>query len=983
MKKKRIIWTIVAAVIALAFAAIDIAANIYKNSLDTYLNHGSTVIRKKTKLGENDAKFYKQKFKNTSSKNGSVAYGLKVAKKLTDEGEVLLKNDGIFPLVKGTSVTPLGYRFLNPVYGGTGSGNIDASKSYVTSAEKGLAKYYKVNNAAVAAMKKATPYELTKSSLKAVKKEDGKQNQGKGFFGASTSIYEYNPSIYKSLKNDKNSVAVVYLGRVGGEGANLQNSSYYDGTKHELALTKYEKETIRFAKKHFKKVVAIINSSNVMELQELQSGDLSVNGIIWIGGPGATGFDSLADIMVGKVNPSGRTSDIWDADLNDNPVNKNFGNNLKFSNAKNIKIANQVSKGLQYTEYQEGIYYGYRYYETASDLGKLNYQKKVVYPFGYGLSYTSFKQKITGRKVAGNKITYTIKVKNTGKRAGSSAIQLYYEAPYTSLDEKLDIQKSTKNLLAFDKVYVPVGQTVTKKISFNVQDMSSYSYKHKNGDGTTGAYMLEKGDYKIYLGKDSHDSYDMADLRVKQTNWYTNSNPRDIEIAAQKENGGKTVAATNQFQSVSDWMEKNSRILSRSNWDATQPKTETQKALDPKLLKKITNFDLKNDPVLGAKKGSKIYTNKLAKDKQKNGLTLSQLRGKSFNDKRWDKLLDQVDYSSSELTQLLYMAAFTKSQLTSVGKPASQDHDGPQGWGLTGAKGGPDTVGYSSEVVIASTFNPQAAYDFGQSIGQEALTIGFTGWYGPAMNIHRSAFNGRNFEYFSEDPVLTGRMAERTVSGAADQGVISYMKHFVMDDSEQETSSMTVWATEQAIREIYLKAFEIPATESKMTLNYIPDKNGKMKKKRMRSVAAMMTAADYIGTDWCSANYNLLTNIVRKEWGFKGELSTDMFLNTTKNITQKVFRAGNNAKMWYMPTNEALDANNPTDRQVLRNALHYTLYNYVNSNLMQGVAPGNVKEIGMSPWKKWLIAANVIGALLILLIIALVWVKPAVAKRKK
>lgn len=981
--KYKAIWIPVLVILTIIFIALNVAANTYKQSLDTYLNHGTEIVKKKTDLSEKDAKFYNKRYKTTSSKNGSVGNALKVSKKVTDEGEVLMKNDGVLPLKQGSKVSAFGYRYLNPVYGGSGSGNIDSSKSYVMTAEKGLKKYYTVNSSTTDAMKNATPKEITSKGINNVKKSSTK---GKGFSGASTSIVEYDPAIYNSVSNStEGTVGIVYIGRVGGEGSNLQKTAYADGTKHELQLTQYEKDTLKFAKEHCKKVIVVVNSSNVMELNPITSGPLAADAIIWVGGPGATGFSSLADIMVGKVNPSGKTADIWDSDLTKNPTYQNFNNNQRFNNAKNVDIAAQVPKGLQYTEYQEGIYYGYRYYETASDLNQLDYKKSVTYPFGYGLSYTTFKQSIKSIQEDNNRVTFTVEVKNTGSRDGSDAIQLYYNPPYTDLDKNNNIQKSTKNLLAFNKVKVSAGKTVEKKITVNKQDMASYSYKHDNGDGTTGSYMLEAGNYEISLGKDSHDSFDKKNINVAKTSWFTDSNPRDSDINAQSamDNNGNTlnkssnknkkyVAATNQFTDVTKYMEDNSNILSRSNWAGTQPQKATSKSLDKNLLKEATTFDPKNDKLLGDHKDSKVYTNKLAKANKKNNLTLSEFRGLNFNNSRWESLLDQLNYKAKDLDSLLYMSAFTKSALSAVDKPASQDHDGPQGWGLTGAKGGPDTCGYSSEVVVASTYNPTLSYEYGSAIGQEALTIGYTGWYGPAMNIHRSAFNGRNFEYYSEDPLLTGRMAERTISGASDQGVVCFMKHFVLDDSEENTSSMTVWATEQTIREIYLKAFEIPVKEAKMTIKYIPNKNGKIHTKTMRSTAAIMTSAALIGPTWSSANYPLMNNVVRNEWGYQGMFSTDMFLNHTKNITTKVFRAGNNAKMWFAPTSEKLNLNNPTDRSLVRNSMHYVLYTYVNSNLMQGVAPGNVMQLSMSPWNKWLIAADVIALIFILTMIFMI-----------
>lgn len=988
-RKFKMIWIPVISIVVILCLAANIAASIFSQSLDTYLGRGERKIIKNGDMSSEDAQYYDQRYEDTDSEDGSVAYALQVAKSITDEGEILMKNDDVLPLEKGAEVTVFGYRYLEPVYGGTGSGNVDVSKDWVSTAQECMEEYFTVNKEVTDIMENAVAKEVTADEIKDA---NGEEEQ-KDFVGASTSIKEYDPVIYESAAAScEGTTGVVFAGRVGGEGANLQKTEYADGTRHELELSQYEKDTIKFAKEHCDKVIAIINTSNVMELGLLTSGELEVDGIIWIGGPGATGFESLVQIMTGEINPSGKTADIWDADLTANPTYCNFGDFSTFTNTLDYEITGGKPKGLYYVEYEEGVYYGYRYYETASDLGYMDYYENVIFPFGYGLSYTEFEQSIKEVKETDTEMTFVIEVNNIGDIDGKETVQLYYNPPYTDFDIENKIEKPTKNLFAFDKVEVKAGETEEVTITVNKEDMASYSYTHDNGDGTKGCWMLENGDYEIILGKDSHEEWDTANITVDETIWYANDNPRESEInaqsamdeegnllnypaAAEEDSDAGYTAATNQFSEVTEYMEEEATILIRADWEGTQPTAPEEKALPEELLEEATNFDPENDELLGDHKGSAVYADELAGSNADNGLTLSDMRGKSYYDESWDLLLDQIDYDSEELIPLLYEAAFATGKLSSVGKPESIDHDGPQGWGLTGADGGPETCAYCTQTVVAATWNEELAYSYGEAIGQEALTIGYTGWYGPGINIHRNAFCGRNFEYYSEDALLSGKLAAKCISGAQDQGVICYMKHFLMNEYEGTVNSLSSWATEQTIREVYLKAFEIPIKEASMTIRYISDEDGTMSTKVMRGSTGIMTAGNMIGATWCSAHYPLINNVVCGEWGYEGAITTDMFVQVTPNIEAKVFRAGGSQKMWFMPTDseDILDTDNPTNRLAIRNAIKKICYACANSNVMQGIAPGSTMEYGIAPWEIGLIIADVaIGVFAAVMIIVMI-----------
>lgn len=965
--------TIAIALILVFAIAVTTACNVFSQSLDTYVGRGERRVASAVNIDPDSTNYYTQLFADTNSETGSVGYGLEVSRKITDEGEVLMKNNGLLPLAQGSTVTPFGYRYVDPVYGGTGSGNVDSSKDYIVTPQEGLSAFFTINSEIAGLLEKATPQELTSTGLSPAAASES----GKGFSGATTSILEVDPQIYESAASScEGTTGIVFIGRVGGEGGNLQTTPYADGTAHELQLTEYEKDTVSFAKSNCDNVIAIINSSNVMELGPLMSGEYEVDAILWVGGPGATGFASMGAILSGTVNPSGRTADIWDADLNANPATANFAPDRTYTNTAETVAATNYT-GLYFIEFEEGVYMGYRYYETASDLGYLNYEEAVVFPFGYGLSYTSFEQNIQSVRENGDEVTVTVQVSNTGSVDGKETVQLYYTAPYTSLDTQYEIEKATKNLLAFGKVEVAAGQSATVELTFNKEELASYCDTYDNGDGTTGCWMLEGGDYVLTLGKDSHNAWGTETVSVSETVWYSGEHIRksdrdaqsamdhdgnvlDYPAAAEREPDASYNPVHNRFQDATDYMHTDATILTRGDWANTQPTAPEAKALSEEYLNKIMTFDYENDPVLG-NQNSLISTDVMPVSKADNGLTLSNMRGLSFYDETWDLLLDQLDYDSEELTNMLFNSAFTTGPIEAIGKPASVDHDGPQGWGLTGAEGGPETCAYATEVVVASTWNTDLAYEYGAAIGQEALTIGYTGWYGPGLNTHRSAFNGRNFEYYSEDPVLSGKLAARCISGAADQGVISYVKHFALDDYEGPTCELTVWATEQAVREIYLKSYEIAAKEARMTIRYISDSKGTVSEKTMRGFLGVMAAVNTIGTDWCFSSYELQTNLLRGEWGFQGAVTTDMFLRCTQSATDMTLRAGTDLKMWFMPT-LADDLTSATARTAYRRAVKDVCFAYANSNLMQGAAPGAVVEYGVAPWAIALIVLDAAAA---------------------
>ena len=982
--------------------SVTIVMNMYSYTMDTYFGKGVRRVSNPQGTESWDAEYYDKMFDATGGGAGSLKYAENVCKKITDEGIVLLKNNGVLPLVENKRVTPFGYRYLYPVYGGTGSGSVNAAKTHVTSAEEGIAKNLDINDATVRAMRSARPKEMSADRIAdAIPSADGNS-----FTGADTSLYEYDPSIYGGGETCKNTAGLVFIGRVGGEGGNLKHTSYFDGTPHSLALTSLEKETVEYSKKHCRKTVAIVNSSYVMEIGELLSGRYECDAVVWIGGPGATGFDSLSDILAGKVNPSGRTVDIWAADLLENPAQANF-EDIRYSNSLDHTIASNYkddAAGLYFIEYEEGIYVGYRYYETAADLGQSSYgsidaQGKILangavnYPFGYGLSYSAFEQSIKSFSDAGDTVSVSVEVKNKGNIAGKETVQIYYEPPYTRLDQTLNTEKASKNLIAFDKIEVDAGETKIVDLIFYKDDMASYCYTRTNSDGTKGCYYLAEGEYRIILGKNSHSAWDEriffnhstvwhegADLRhsdrLAQTQLDDDGNYLHFPKKAMRESDAQYFPVSNRFEDVSDYMHKTDvTVLTRKNWRNTQPTAPSVKQISAERLAQAVSYDPFTDVQTGNDALGSIYGSEPPVSNVNNNLKFSDLRGKDYYDPLWDDLLDQLDYYADDLYNMLLYSAYGTRAVEAISKPATRDIDGPQGWGLAGSDtGDPTSFMYCTEVVVSSSFNVGLAYEFGKSIGQEALTSGINGWYGPGLNIHRNPFIGRNYEYYSEDPLLSGKIAAHCISGAADQGVVCYVKHFAMNNYEGPATCLAVWATEQAIREIYLKSFEIAFKEARMTIKYISDNEGRVSTKTMSAALGVMAAANMIGTHWCAANYDLLENVLRGEWGFQGAVTTDMALQITPGVNDKLLRAGSDLRL-SRRSGDLIDKSTPAALWTFRRAVKNACYAHVNGNIMQGAVPGAIVNYGMAPWAITLLIANIVVFGIILFLIVFLCVK--------
>lgn len=926
------------------------------------------------------------------------AMSLEVAKQIGDEGIILLKNqDSTLPLKPSTKLTVFGHSSVEPVWGGAGSGGTTLGEETVTPQQAFSNAFENLNKAI---------YDKSQELL-----DTGKYVRGGIPLGTldetSCKIGEFPVQDYgdalDSVK-DYNEAGILIVSRVAGEGNDLVKDMVpYGGNagEHMLELNDDEKAMIRYMKENCQKVIVVVNAATQMELGILEQ-DKDIDAIIMMGFPGETGFASLADILTGKVNPSGHTADTFYADFTKDPTYQNSDNFAYTSeNMVGHTVGRRGPANGEYLEYEEGIYVGYRYYETAAAIfgdewyndwrnhvDENNYTVSgtgVVYPFGYGLSYTTFDQKIISSQVKDGSVNLKVKVSNTGSVAGKDVIQIYYTAPYY----EGGIEKAQVNLVTFAKSnLIQPGASESYDISFKLEDMASYDWQGEQ------CYVLDEGEYMIRAMKNAHEEYDSFTYNQPEKIVYNQDNPRQSERDAQayinqdgtledypaksvQDPDSTFIAATNHFTNLNEHMSSDEVTnLSRVDFAGTFPtKPSAKRSATDEYAALYDAFDYNTDEKLGNVPGSLVYHEEAPVQGADNGIQLIDLRGKNFYDPMWEDFLDQIVYDQNTL-KVTVGANYQTQEISYLGKPATVDHDGPVGF--TGSYGTGQTVvacTWCSTTVLASTFNKDLAYGMGLSIGREMSTQETSGWYGPAMNNQRSPFSGRNYEYYSEDPVLSGTIATGEIEGAASQGIYAELKHFILNDEEvNRNAQCSVWVNEQALREIYMKPFEICVKSAWCETPYISDDQGTISTAVQRATRGIMTSHFQIGADHDSESYELLTEVLRNEWGFTGFVETDMMdgINADKRI-----RAGGNISMIFTDVPNQEDLTSPTAQWAFRRAIHEICYTQVNSRAVSGMAPGATIKHGMRPWIPYVIAADV--AVVLLLTACAIWIR----KRQK
>lgn len=878
----------------------------------------------------------------------TVNYSEALVKEVAEEGIVLAKNDGRLPLSEETTkLNVFGWASTNPIYGGTGSGSSDAS-SCVGILKSLTDAGYTLND------------DLSDMYLEYCNDRPTISMQEQDWTLPEPTADYYTEDLLNDAK-EFSDTAVIFLARSAGEGADLpkdmysvihgtynqnndasvdalkanylyMNASYtnngnyddFDEGETYLELSNTEEAMVEMVCNNFDNVIVIVNASNTMELSWVDKYQ-SISSVLLVPGTGVTGMTAVGEIINGTINPSGRTVDTFVYDLTAAPTFHNMGD-MQYSNLDayraEIKEADPAFEGaIGFVNYIEGIYVGYKYYETAYDEGVIDYDAMVQYPFGYGLSYTTFEQQLGAITDNGNSVSFDVTVTNVGAVAGKDVVQVYFNPPYTNGG----IEKASANLVQFEKTQLlEPGEKQVINFTINKEDFASYDEGIKV---TGGGYILEAGDYKISIRQNSHDIIGEEILTISDDIIYTEE--EDGMRASDSEE------ANNKFADVAGDVVYLSRRDGFANYEeaVAAPSEEAYVLSDENIQKLISNANYdstKEDnssdemPVMGAK----------------NGIVLADMTGLSYDDPKWESLLDELTYE--EMQALIGFGGWMTAAVPSIKKEAGMDPDGPAG--LSSFMSGRYGTAYTAEVLLAMTWNKELAAKVGDGIAQEFVEAGCEGWYGPAMNTHRSPFSGRNFEYYSEDAILAGYMAAAEVAAAESKGVLTYIKHFALNDQETSRCSfLLTWANEQSIREIYLKPFELAIKEG--------------------NSVGVMSSFNFLGTTPVCADPVLLNDVLRGEWNFVGVVNTDFFGGYGYMNAERCIANGNDM-MLGLGTSAYATVTNTSATMVLkmRNACHNILYAVAN----HGSYVTGVKTDAMQGWMKTLIAGDAIGIILIL-----------------
>ena len=964
--KKTRIWLIVTAIVlvlGIVVNAVLLSVPIVTNSLSLVFGGERANITE-----DNRTEWYDRQY---ASKEEVLDAANDFVIEVEKEGIVLLKNENdVLPLSgKDAHISVFGKNSVNIVYSGSGSASSNSSTAQRTLYESLEAAGISYNE-----------------TLKSFYEDSGKSGKGRpenpamtsgqrlpGFGTGETPMDSYTPDVVDSYAGYQDA-AVVVFSRIGGEGFDLPRAmeESFNGAavagasadSHYLELDENEKALLEHVKDNFSKVIVVLNVGTTMEIPELKA-DEDIDAILWIGFPGATGIMALGQILTGtdtegnQISPSGHTVDTWAADFTMDPTWYNTG--IYGSEYGNRYLYNGETTDYAFVNYEEGIYVGYRYYETrgyeeaAADPQSVWYENSVVYPFGYGLSYTEFDWDVSFGTDSGSGITaddtleVSVTVKNTGDYAGKDVVELYYSAPYDY--EGPAIEKSHVVLGDFAKTDILApGEEQTLTLTLDVEDMKSYDYADANENGFSG-YELEAGEYRIIIGSDAHTAkadavYTLSeDLQLKTD---MNADGEETEVANAFDDVSAGIFGTNTYASYVSRKDFEGTLRTEYLDDAERTLTdELKEELDESIKRKYTEPDAGKPWEVAGDAPATVPVN--------SGLSLRDMLydeagnyvGEvSFDDPRWETLLNEI--SLDEMKNLVGFGAFRTSEVKGVdgvvGKPLTVDSDGPSGFtSFLSESVVYGTCAYQAECVMGSTWNVQLAEKMGELIGEEGLAgnekgdgLPYSGWYAPAVNIHRSPFAGRNWEYYSEDGLLSGKFAASVIKGAGKKGVYCYVKHFAVNDQEtdREYNGILVWANEQSMREIYLYPFEIAVKEGGAT--------------------GMMSSFNRLGMKWAGGSYALLTQVLRDEWGFHGSVITDYSLNTYTHVDEMI-RAGGDLFLTQDVKTFGME-DDATQIAMLRQSTKNILYMVANSSAMSISTDGYLRPV----WQIVMICVDIV-----------------------
>ena len=974
-KVGRVIKSILKIVLVIILAALMALGNGvlpgYARMVNVMLGYEQSWDNSKTDTTGLDLEYNKADYATDTIKDAEKA----LDEQLAAEGYVLLKNDGdTMPFASGTTFSFFGessrsafssYDKLNAAFESEGFSVNQTLEDFYS---KGAGKDYKLGAGSVS-FGDSEDFSINECPLSVVQSSDGVLDSAEG------------------------TVPVFVLKRVAGEGRDAPRSMYnhadnaVDQAKTYLEPDTTELETLQYLNDNFDDVVLVVNTSQAMELDWLSQFP-NIKSVIYMPSSGTYGVNSLAGIFSGRVNPSGRTVDTFAADTLASPAAQNFGDYQYTDASGNLTKYNYVS-------YEEGIYVGYRYYETRyedavlgqGNAGDFDYDSEVVYPFGYGLSYTSFAWSDYATSWNGSTCTATVTVKNTGDAAGKDVVELYAQSPYTDYDKTNGVEKASVDLVGYAKTSeLAPGESETVTITFDESQLAAYD--------STGAktYVLDAGTYYVTAATDSHAAVEnilsakgaAVQGNTSLVNTYVPDNTdTDVTTYAVDSESGETI--TNLFDDASGDLS----YLSRSDWTGTFPThdgTPTSqvstwgneingsdgvsytysKVASDGLIAQLDSTDSGNPTNASTLTDTPVYG-------AKNGLTLADVRGLSYDDEKWDDLLDELTVADYDVS--INRGGYGTEYLESVGKPFGIDADSASGliYGSDGSLLTGSMMTYCGPMTLAQTFNQELAEDYGEMIGNEAIIGGATGWYAPSMDIHRTPYSGRNGEYYSEDPFLSGTTGSLEVKGAASKGMYATIKHFALNDQEDHRGdrtgqySIATWANEQSLREIYLKPFEMCMKVGDVDESYVKqnaDGSYSNATTSVRACQAIMTGFNRIGATWTGGSYALLTGLVRDEWGFDGWIITDNANTATFMDAGQMIEAGGDTKLTYATdagNNWTFDSTDSASYHYAREALHHLLYVMANSKAMNGSMPGSVYKPGFQIASKLQLGINVVG----------------------
>lgn len=948
MAFNKTLWRILAVVLSFALILSSVLytlSTMFENQLNSTFNATSSKLVN-TGSEDTDTEYYKSDY---SSLSEHLAHAKDLSVQIQAEGTVLLRNqNNALPLASGAKVTVFSRSSVDFVYGGTGAGGADGS-SYATvkdAFEAGgmmdvndtLWNYYTANNGAG--------------------RGDGETG---GFNYAELDPDSFSADVKASYAN-YNDAAIIILSRVGGEGNDLPMGG--NGAADYLDLQPNERKLLETAKANFNKVIVLINSANAPDMGWVSEYD--VDAVLWIGTPGQYGLEAVAGILVGNVNPSGRLIATYATDAQSSPaaVNNASYQWINSQDIMNIVMASEdfaaddfwsmmLFSGAvtSYLVEAEGIYVGYKYYETryedvilgsgnagsskgSTSGGAWNYADEIVYPFGYGLSYTTFEQTLNSMSEDADSITVSVTVKNTGSVAGKSVVQLYGQNPYTDYDKQYGLEQPSVNLIGYAKTgELAPNATETVKITVDKEEFTTYDHKNER------TYILEAGEYYVAIGDSAHDALNNI-LAAKGATGMIDEEGRSVSGNANKADSWTQAVTNTQNYSISGntneritnlfdeadlnaWKPGTVTYLSRSNWDATWPVEYAGLDATQEMINILTKaYEPGGSDISGITVGA-------GTDYQ-----LVMMMGADYDAEEWDLILDQL--TVSDMASLIINLG--RSPIESIGLPQNLMQDGPGGLNITYTGNGEACVYYPGEVVIAATFNDDLAEEMGKSLGEDALYSGDTGWYAPGLNIHRTPYSGRNFEYFSEDPFLSSMMGAKETEGAMSKGVVVIVKHFFLNDRETNRWGCSTFNNEQAMRQLYMKAF-----------------------KRSFDVGAqgVMCAFNRIGLTWTNMTPSLTQDLLRDEWGFEGLICTDFFFGAYQDM-RTMLEAGTSAActtMTFVYQAVMLEGWAAADAKLvanMRDASHRLLYVLANSNAMNGLN-ANMRVVRVTPWYQQLL----------------------------